>query len=74
MTKSTKVAKQQSVRKKTSRTSKKESATVLATCPVGSAGWCAYPFSVRQLQKRMKRIADGGKTAEEMSLIAHSAK
>jgi hypothetical protein len=72
MTKSTKVAKQPA-RKKTSGTSKKNAA-VLATCPVGSAGWCAYPFSVAQLQKRMKRIADGGKTADDMALSGHSAR
>ncbi len=40
----------QSSRKKS--TGKKTSA--LSTCPVGSAGWCCYPFSVAQLQKRLK--------------------
>jgi hypothetical protein len=62
MTKSAKVAKP---RKKQN---KKESAA-LATCPVGSSGWCSYPFSVTQLQKRLRRIADGGKTAEEMATV-----
>lgn len=47
--------------KKTSKSRKpkvKKNAAVLATCPIGSSGWCPYPFSVEQLQKRMKKIAD----------------
>lgn len=32
-------------------------ATVLATCPVNGAGWCPYPFSPAQLQKRLKAKA-----------------
>lgn len=31
----------------------------LATCPVGGAGWCPYPFSPAQLQKRLQaRLAE----------------
>ncbi len=67
MTKSAKVAKPRK------RTSNKTNAA-LATCPVGSSGWCSYPFSVAQLQKRMKRIAEGGKTAEELATVGSSAR
>jgi hypothetical protein len=38
------------------RTSKK-SATLLANCPVSGAGWCPYPFSPKELEKRMKAKA-----------------
>lgn len=51
----------QSSRKRTAR--KKENA--LATCPVGAAGWCSYPFSVAQLQKRLKAKANAQPEAEE---------
>jgi hypothetical protein len=40
----------QSSRKKTT---KKKSAA-LSTCPVGSSGWCSFPFTVAQLEKRLK--------------------
>lgn len=46
-------AKQSSRKKATRRKS-----NVLSTCPVGAAGWCCYPFSVAQLQKRMKAKAE----------------
>jgi hypothetical protein len=59
MTKSAKAAKPRK------RTTKRNAA--LATCPVGSSGWCSYPFSVTQLQKRMKKIADNSKPAEELT-------
>jgi hypothetical protein len=62
MTKVSKAGKQ-STRKKASKTS----ASALNTCPVGAAGWCAYPFSVAQLQKRMKRIAEGEKKTQELA-------
>ena len=42
------------------RPARKSSAAVLATCPVNGAGWCPYPFSPAQLEKRMK-----AKQAEE---------
>ncbi len=39
---------------KRKRPTRKTSAAVLSTCPVNGAGWCPYPFSPAQLQKRMK--------------------
>ncbi len=50
MTASTTVSPPASKRKRTTR---KTSATVLATCPVNGAGWCPYPFSPEQLKRRM---------------------
>ena len=42
-----------STRKKaTAKKTRKE--LVLSTCPIGGAGWCAYPFSVTKLEKRLK--------------------
>ncbi|HEY9790191.1 MAG TPA: hypothetical protein V6D22_07325 [Candidatus Obscuribacterales bacterium] len=67
MTKTAKIARQ-STRKRTS----KKTAAMTATCPVGAHGWCSYPFSVTQLQKRMKRIAEGGKTEEELTAVTRS--
>lgn len=34
--------------------------TALATCPVNGAGWCPYPFSPAQLEKRLKQKAQQG--------------
>jgi hypothetical protein len=39
---------------KRKRPARKTSAAVLSMCPVNGAGWCPYPFSPAQLQKRMK--------------------
>jgi hypothetical protein len=41
-------------KKKTSKSSKSRKLNALATCPVNGAGWCPYPFSVEQLERRMK--------------------
>ncbi len=44
----------------TKRSSKKTDKTemaVLATCPTGGGGWCSYPFSPKQLEKRLKAKA-----------------
>lgn len=38
---------------KTSKTAGK----ALSTCPVNGAGWCPYPFSVEQLERRLKEKA-----------------
>jgi hypothetical protein len=62
-TKSTKATKQ-SIRKRTT-TRKKTSA--VATCPIGGAGWCSYPFSAAQLQKRMKAVTEQEKSEKELA-------
>ena len=48
-TKSTSVA-TRSVRKRTTKT-----VSSLANCPVNGAGWCPYPFSPAQLEKKLKQ-------------------
>ena len=56
--------------KKTSKTSKSrkskkgQSTAVLATCPIGASGWCAYPFSLQQLEKRMKKTTEEPKAKQ----------
>ncbi len=37
----------------------------LATCPVGGAGWCPYPFSPAQLQKRLQAKLNEQANAED---------
>lgn len=44
-------------KKKVSKKSSKPSMAILATCPTNGAGWCAFPFSPKQLEKRMKTKA-----------------
>lgn len=41
-------------KKKPAKSAKKVTASALSTCPVNGAGWCPYPFSVKQLERRMK--------------------
>lgn len=36
----------------------------LATCPVGAQGWCSFPFTAAQLEKRMKAKAEQTEPAE----------
>jgi len=35
--------------------SSKKKVDLLSICPVDDAGWCPHPFSLEQLQKRMKQ-------------------
>jgi hypothetical protein len=55
-----------SSRKKASKKFKKQS--TLSTCPVGGAGWCAYPFSIKSLEKRLKTKA--AQKTKEPALVA----
>ena len=48
--------KTQAVQKK--KKSTKRSKAALATCPVNGAGWCPYPFSPEQLERRLKALAE----------------
>jgi hypothetical protein len=41
-------------KKKTSKSSRTKKSNALATCPINGAGWCPYPFSVEQLERRLK--------------------
>jgi len=50
---------------KPKRRSRKPSAAVLGTCPVNGAGWCPYPFSPAQLQKRLKNLAEKQKVGSK---------
>ena len=40
--------------KSTTKTSKKNDQSALSICPSDGNGWCSYPFSPAQLQKRIK--------------------
>jgi hypothetical protein len=48
---------------KSRKTASKKGSAALATCPVDFAGWCPYPFSIAQLQKRINAMQ--AKAAEE---------
>jgi hypothetical protein len=50
---------------KRKRTSNRASAAVLGTCPVNGQGWCPYPFSPAQLQKRLKEKLAQKQTASK---------
>jgi hypothetical protein len=52
---------------KSSKASKSKKANALATCPVNGAGWCPYPFSVEQLERRIKARAEAEKLKNESS-------
>ena len=67
MAKSTKSARQPAKKRNT-----KAAGAGLNTCPIGNAGWCAYPFSVDQLQKRLKRAAEGSKAEKELAVSGRS--
>lgn len=43
--------------KRASKKTDNTASAVLATCPTGGGGWCSYPFSAKQLEKRMKAKA-----------------
>lgn len=42
----------------TSKRTAKKARAVLSTCPMNGAGWCPYPFSPAQLEKRLKQKAE----------------
>ena len=42
------------VKSKTSKKTSKYSQSALAICPTEVSGWCSYPFSPAQLEKRLK--------------------
>ena len=48
-------------RHKSSKNSSSSKLTALAMCPTNGAGWCPYPFSVKQLERRMKAKAEAAK-------------
>jgi len=41
-------------KKKTPKTSKSKKSNALAICPINGAGWCPYPFSVKQLERKLR--------------------
>lgn len=43
--------------KKKTSTKKAAAASALAICPTNGAGWCPYPFTVEQLERRLKEKA-----------------
>jgi hypothetical protein len=42
---------------KKKQTKKRNSRSELLTCAMNGAGWCPYPFSIEQLEKRLKEKA-----------------
>jgi hypothetical protein len=50
--------------KSSTKTSKK-AGKALSICPVNGAGWCPYPFSVEQLERRLKEKAAAKAAAGE---------
>jgi hypothetical protein len=56
------------------RSSKKSSAAVLATCPVNGAGWCPYPFSPAQLERRLRRKREEALTETPKEIKSKRAK
>jgi hypothetical protein len=48
---------------KSRKTASRKGSAALATCPVDFAGWCPYPFSIAQLQKRINAMQE--KTEQE---------
>lgn len=45
------------LKKVESKKAEKTGSAMLATCPTGGGGWCSYPFTAKQLEKRMKAKA-----------------
>ncbi|MBX9693548.1 MAG: hypothetical protein K2Z81_14260 [Cyanobacteria bacterium] len=43
--------------KSVSRKTKQPALSMLSSCPAGASGWCSYPFSPQQLEKKMKAKA-----------------
>ena len=56
-----------SARSSRKRAAKKIGTAALATCPVGGAGWCPYPFSLAQLEKHLKLKAESSAEAASTS-------
>jgi len=48
------------------RTPKKKYAA-LSTCPVNAVGWCSYPFSINQLEKKLKQNIEKNESKERKS-------
>lgn len=57
------------------KTTTKSSAAALAICPTNGAGWCPYPFTVEQLERRLKEKAlTAASAAAEKKTVVKSAK
>ncbi len=52
----------------------KRASAALATCPVNGAGWCPYPFTVEQLERRLKEKALSAEAETSKKTAAKSAK
>lgn len=61
---------------KTDRSTRKptrKKVSALAICPTNGAGWCSFPFSPAQLEKRRKQQIES-KTEERQVVKARSGK
>jgi hypothetical protein len=47
------------------KTDTKRASAVLAICPTNGAGWCPYPFTVEQLERKLKAKAAEAAAAEK---------
>ncbi|CAN5164052.1 hypothetical protein BH10CYA1_BH10CYA1_58050 [soil metagenome] len=57
------------------KTTTKRSTAALAMCPTNGAGWCPYPFTVEQLERRLKEKAlIAANAAAEKKSVVKSAK
>ena len=59
------------LKKVESKKAENTGSAMLATCPTGGGGWCSYPFTAKQLEKRMKAKA---KITEIESMQSATAK
>ena len=50
---------------KTSAKNSKRANKALSICPVNGAGWCPYPFSVEQLERRLREKAAAQAAADQ---------
>jgi hypothetical protein len=45
------------VSRKKKQTKRRSTGSGILTCAMNGAGWCPYPFSIEQLEKRLKEKA-----------------
>lgn len=56
------------------RASKKPVVSALAICPVDGAGWCPYPFSPAQLQRRLKQKMEAAESAKPQEVTSRKTR
>ena len=51
----------------TRKRSSKKKYESLSTCPINGIGWCPYPFTMAQLEKKMRQSAGKIENQEQKS-------